>query len=62
MRYAVEVTYKDLLSGETRRVIMKQSYKTRGGAERAAAALSYVTRPDGEHKTAESFGLVLLVP
>lgn len=60
--YGVEMTYRDFRSGEVRRVMLRQTYKTRVRAERAAQAVTYVCRPDGGTATVESIGLVLLVP
>jgi len=59
MVYAVEITKTDHQTGEVRSWTDKRRYKTRIGADRAAARWSSICRPDGRTAVSETMGRVI---
>jgi len=58
--YCIEITRKDLLTGEVRTWRDRKRYRTLAGAQRAAISWNSVTKPDGRTATTETSGRVVL--
>lgn len=59
--YIVEVEYKNYKTGEALRWRLGRTFKTRGGAERAARKIDGVCRPANGEKLSETWGRVVEV-
>lgn len=60
MIYKIRQTYTNYVTGETWTRIVKKTWKTRRGAEKAAQTVySWVTMPDGKNPTSDSSAEVI---
>lgn len=57
--FAVEVDYKNYVTGEARTTHVKGTYKTLRGAEKAARQRDGIVRLFGKEKTEETWGRVV---
>jgi hypothetical protein len=57
-RYVVDLVERDFTAGTAKASRLQRRFKTRAGAEKAAARLSWICKPDGVHATQEATATV----